>query len=101
LPRTVLHRFAKPKANFIRYDIAHQRVALQDASTTDPSAQGGVFGGSYNAATGEYHFIVTAYLQDLIRGKTVDYGTFLAPVDPTVQLWMTLAQLQVLPTGQL
>ena len=66
-----------------RYDIAHQRIALQDASTTDPRASG-TFGGSYNSATGEYHFIVTSYLQDLIRGKTVDYGTFLAPVDPTV-----------------
>jgi hypothetical protein len=66
-----------------KYDIAHQRIALQDASSTDPRA-GGVFGGNYNSTTGEYHFIVTAYLQDLIRGKTVDYGTFLAPVDPTV-----------------
>jgi hypothetical protein len=64
------------------YDIAHQRINLQDASATDPRAS--VFGGNYNPATGEYHFIVTAYLMDLIRGKTIDYGTFLAPVDPTV-----------------
>jgi len=64
-----------------KYDIAHQRTTLQDASSTDPRASS--FGGAYNAATGEYHFIITAYLQDLLRGKTVDYGTFLAPVDPT------------------
>ncbi|MES2267863.1 MAG: DUF4270 family protein [Bacteroidota bacterium] len=65
-----------------KYDIAHQRVALQDASQTDPRAS--VFGGNYDATKGEYHFIVTAFLQDLITGKTVDYGTYLAPVDPTV-----------------
>ncbi|RYU89267.1 DUF4270 domain-containing protein [Mucilaginibacter terrigena] len=64
-----------------KYDIAHQRINLQDASTSDPRAS--VFGGQYDPATGEYHFIVTAYMQDLIRGKTVDYGTFLAPTDPT------------------
>ncbi|MBD1385477.1 DUF4270 domain-containing protein [Mucilaginibacter rigui] len=64
-----------------KYDIARQRTTLQDASSTDPRASN--FGGAYNAATGEYHFIITAYLQDLLRGKTVDYGTFLAPVNPT------------------
>lgn len=64
-----------------KYDIAHQRITLQDASSTDPRSSN--FGGAYNAATGEYHFIITAYLQDLLRGKTVDYGTFLAPVNPT------------------
>ncbi|MFD0766231.1 DUF4270 domain-containing protein [Mucilaginibacter lutimaris] len=65
-----------------KYDIAHQRITLQDASQTDPRAS--VFGGNYDAAKGEYHFIVTAFLQDLIAGKTVDYGTYLAPVDPTI-----------------
>jgi hypothetical protein len=69
------------RLSLYRYDIARQRVVLQDASTTDPRASN--FGGDYNAATGEYHFIITAYLQDLLRGKTVDYGTFIAPVDPT------------------
>jgi hypothetical protein len=64
-----------------KYDIARQRVVLQDASTTDPRATS--FGGAYIASTGEYHFIITAYLQDLLRGKTIDYGTFLAPADPT------------------
>jgi hypothetical protein len=64
-----------------KYDIAHQRIVLQDASTTDPRATG--FGGDYNASTGEYHFIITAYLQDLLRGKTIDYGTYIGPVNPT------------------
>jgi hypothetical protein len=70
------------RLSLYKYDIAHQRTTLQDASTTDPRASASL--GGYNAATGEYHFIVTAYLQDLLRGKTVDYGTFLAPADPTI-----------------
>jgi hypothetical protein len=69
------------RLNLYRYDIAGQRVAVQDASTTDPRSTN--FGGGYNATTGEYHFIVTAYLQDLLRGKSVDYGTYIGPVDPT------------------
>ncbi|MEB0262031.1 MULTISPECIES: DUF4270 family protein [unclassified Mucilaginibacter] len=72
-----------------KYDIAHQRVTLQDASTTDPRAS--VFGGNYNATKGEYHFIVTAFLQDLIAGKTIDYGTYLAPVDPTVTTGISIS----------
>ena len=59
-----------------KYDIAKQRVQLQDASPADP--RGTVFGGYYSAANGEYHFIVTSFIQDLYRGKTVDYGTYLA-----------------------
>ena len=65
-----------------KYDIAHQRVPLQDVLPTDPRSST-TLGGGYDAATGEYHFIVTAYLQDLLRGKTVDYGTFIAPINPT------------------
>ncbi|TSD64793.1 DUF4270 domain-containing protein [Inquilinus sp. KBS0705] len=65
-----------------KYDIAKQRVQVQDASSTDPRA--GVFGGYYVPSKGEYHFIVTAFIQDLYRGKTVDYGTFLAATAPTV-----------------
>jgi hypothetical protein len=70
------------RLSLYKYDIAHQRTTLQDASTTDPRASAAL--GGYNATTGEYHFIVTAYLQDLLRGKAVDYGTYLAPTDPTI-----------------
>jgi hypothetical protein len=65
-----------------RLDLARQRVPLQDVTTTDPRASGVNNIGVYNPANGEYHFLVTAYLQDLLRGKSVDYGTYLAPVDP-------------------
>lgn len=70
-----------PRLTMYRYDLARQRVLLQDASSTDARASG-VFGGDYSTSTGEYHFIVTAFLQDLINGKSTDYGTFIAPVSP-------------------
>lgn len=85
------------KLTLYQLDIAKQRIRLQDATTTDPRGQNGpsFFGGYYNPTTGEYHFTVTGYLQDLIQGKTVDNGTYLAPVDPTVGTAVDIA-----PTAQ-
>ncbi|HEK19741.1 MAG: hypothetical protein C0154_07515 [Mucilaginibacter sp.] len=80
-PGTSVPFAPNPRLTMYRYDLARQRVLLQDASGADPRSSG-VFGGNYDATTGEYHFIVTAFLQDLINGKTTDYGTFIAPVSP-------------------
>ncbi|RZK13668.1 MAG: DUF4270 domain-containing protein, partial [Flavobacterium sp.] len=72
-----------PRLSLYRYDIAENRVNLPDnnaGSTTtpgDPRNQG-AFGGYFNAVTRQYVFVVTAYVQDLLDGKTKDYGTFLA-----------------------
>ncbi|MBL4675519.1 MAG: DUF4270 domain-containing protein [Mucilaginibacter sp.] len=65
-----------------RLDLARQRIQLQDASTAD-IRNAGRFGGEYNPADGTYHFYVTAYLQDLISGKSIDYGTYLAASGPS------------------
>ncbi|MDB5062986.1 MAG: hypothetical protein JWP67_2829 [Mucilaginibacter sp.] len=85
-PGTTIPYRAAPRLTMYQLDIAKQRVPIQDASVSDPRGANGVntFGGFYNSATGEYHFTVTGYIQDLITGKTVDYGTFIAPVNPTV-----------------
>jgi hypothetical protein len=74
----------QPKLTMYRYDIAHQLSELEDANTSDHRSQGvGVFGGFYSPSFNSYHFIITAYVQDLMNGTTVDYGTYLAPVDTT------------------
>ncbi len=74
----------QPKLTMYRYDIAHQPIELQDAAPGDPRSLGlNAFGGFYNTTSNNYHFLVTAYIQDLMYGKTVDYGTFIAPVDNT------------------
>jgi hypothetical protein len=73
-----------PKITMYQLDLAHQRNIIQDASTNDPRAAGApVFGGFYNPRKKEYHFAITAYLQDLLLKKTVDYGTYIAPIDST------------------
>jgi len=71
-----------PKISLYKQDIAHQRVLLQDATPSDSRSQGvGSFGGFYSSKANQYHFIITAFLQDLLLKKTVDYGTFIAPID--------------------
>lgn len=73
-----------PKISLYTLDIALQPKLVQDASPSDPRYGGvTVFGGFYAPYTKSYHFILTAFLQDLLSGKTVDYGTFIAPVDVT------------------
>lgn len=67
-----------------RYDIAHQRVSVEDASTADPRHyDNATFGGVYNGTTQQYHFLITSYIQDLVNGNTIDYGTFIGPIDGT------------------
>ena len=63
-----------------RYDIGGQRVHIPDVEALLPQSRVvPAFVGKYNAEKKHYSFIVTRYLQDLLDGKTVDYGTFLAP----------------------
>ncbi len=52
--------------------------------TADPRSGGvAVFGGFYIPTQNEYHFLLTAYLQDLLLAKTVDYGTYIGAIDNT------------------
>jgi len=71
-----------PKISMYQLDLARQRILLQDANPNDPRSGGvRVFGGFYNSSNNSYHFIVTAYLQDLLDGRTVNYGTYIGPID--------------------
>jgi hypothetical protein len=75
-----------PKITMYTLDLAGRPKELQDASTSDPRTQSvAAFGGNliYNPQynTNNYHFIITAFLQDLLYQKTKDYGTFIAPAD--------------------
>jgi hypothetical protein len=84
IPGTGIPYSPEPKLTMYRLDLAHQRAEIEDATTTDPRSGGvGVFGGFYNPTQKEYHFIITAYLQDLLLNKTVDYGTYIGAIDTT------------------
>jgi hypothetical protein len=61
---------------FYRLDLAKQRINIQDNTQTDPRATAS-YGGFYNPEKKEYHFLVTAYVQDMMRGKVTDYGAYL------------------------
>ncbi|MBD1393756.1 DUF4270 family protein [Mucilaginibacter glaciei] len=80
-------------------DLAKQRIRIPDASTADARGQnaGQTFGGYYNSATGEYHFTVTGFIQDLISGKITDNGTYIAPVNPVSS---TTSGIDIAPTAQ-
>jgi hypothetical protein len=90
-PGSIIPFRPQPKLTMYKYNLAHQPTLLEDAGATDPNTgaidarSGGlsVFGGFYNSSLKSYHFIVTAYIQDLMSGNSVDYGTYLAPVDTT------------------
>jgi len=67
-----------------RWDIAHQRSLVPDAYTADPRYLSvGSFGGFFDNYHQSYSFIITGYVDDLLRGKTTNYGTFIAPADTT------------------
>jgi hypothetical protein len=64
-----------------QYDIAGQRALIPDQNSADFRFTGN-FGTGYNIGTKNYSFIVTGLIQDLIDGKTVDNGIYLAPAPP-------------------
>jgi len=70
-----------PKITMYRLDLAHQRTLIEDASGDPRSGGVSTFGGFYDPTQREYHFLLTAYLQDLLFGYSVDYGTYIGPID--------------------
>ncbi len=89
-PGTYLPPFVpQPQLTMYRLDIAKQRQQLPDANGTSQSASDprffstAVFGGYFLPTPKEYHFVITGYLQDLLRGRLTDYGTYIATIDTT------------------
>jgi hypothetical protein len=79
---------AAQRLSLYRYDIAGQRANVPDNDNSiqgvyngDPRALGSevLFGGYFDSVNKRYIFTITSYIQDLLDGKTEDYGTFLAP----------------------
>lgn len=72
-----------PLLKVYRWDIANRPQLLPDESQNDPRNIGeGYIGGVYNTTSKNYIFNVTAYIQDLLSGKT-DYGTFISTISYT------------------
>ncbi len=76
---------AAPRLALYKFDIAGQRSNLPDNDVGDgytyagdPRANSASFGGYFDSTKKRYVFAVTAYIQDLLDGKTEDYGTYLS-----------------------
>lgn len=83
-----------PKLGIYRWDIAHTPILIQDQAQGDPRYfDSATTAGFYIKQEQNYHFLITGYIQDLIRGVTKDFGTFIAPIVPT-------NAVSVLPTAQ-
>jgi len=92
LPGSDLPPFtAQPLLTFYMLDITRQRALVPDANavytTNGPSPLdarffgAAAFGGNYISNKREYHFTLTGYIQDLLRGKIKDYGAYIGVAD--------------------
>jgi hypothetical protein len=73
-----------PRLTLYRNDIAQQRQLIPDAYAGDLHyISVGSFGGFYDNYHKSYHYVITGYIEDLMRGTMLDYGTFIAPADTT------------------
>jgi hypothetical protein len=74
-----------PRLMLYRTDIAAQKQPMPDMSPNDIRSIGmDLFGGRFNSKTNTYSFVLTAYIQDLLIGKSKQYATYLAVVDQNV-----------------
>ncbi len=89
----------QPKLGIYRNDIASQPLPLPDGTAnTTYFLSSGIFDGYYSATLQSYHFIITGYMQSLLRGTLVDYGTYISAVDTTNK--STTTSPDYLPSAQ-
>jgi hypothetical protein len=82
-PGTYIPYQPLPKITMYQLDLANQPSLIQDASSDARSGGSSVFGGFYNPNLNNYHFILTAFFQDMVFGSKPVYATYIAPVDTT------------------
>lgn len=74
----------KPASRLIMYrnDIANQKQFIPDFSTNQSVSLTDIdFGGFYDSKNKRYKFLITTYIQDILKGKIKQYDTFVAPVN--------------------
>ncbi|WP_462267123.1 DUF4270 family protein [Mucilaginibacter sp.] len=94
-PGSFVSYVPQPKLSLYRNNIARQPVILPDAGGSNYYLGVGVFNGFYSSNLQSYHFVITGYLQQLLRGTAIDYGTYLVAVDTTNK-----TSVDYLPTAQ-
>lgn len=74
----------KPASRLIMYrnDIANQKQFIPDFSTDQSVSLTDLeFGGFFDPTNKRYKFLITTYIQDILKGKIKQYDTFIAPVE--------------------
>jgi hypothetical protein len=72
------------RLSVFRWDIAERPQYIPDENPRDPRNLGsGYIGGYYNSVNKTYVFNFTGYIQDLLNGRTKNYGTFITTSDFT------------------
>lgn len=74
------------RLNMYKYDLANQRTVIL---TDQRYLSDVIFGGFYSTVKKNYNFTITPYIEDLMRGKIVDNGTFIGATDPGSQSTIT------------
>lgn len=71
-----------PRLLMYRTDIANQRQFIPDFGIDAAFSMADLeFGGFYDATKKRYKFVITTYIQDILKGKLKQYNTYLAPVN--------------------
>jgi hypothetical protein len=71
-----------PRLRLYKWDIANRPVYLADESPYDSRNFGiNLIDGNYNVGQKQYVFNITNHVQDLLVGRTKDYGTFLTTTE--------------------
>lgn len=71
-----------PRLRLYKWDIANRPVFLADESPFDSRNFGlNLIAGNYNTGQKQYVFNITNHIQDLLVGRTKDYGTFLSTTE--------------------
>ena len=84
-----------PKISMYKLDLAGQPIVLQDAGSDVRSGGVSVFGGFYAPNKQNYHFIITAFIQDLLYKKALNSPTYIRAIDTT-----NTTSVDILPTPQ-
>ena len=72
-----------PKITIYKYDIAKQRTYVEDSAPNDPRSFGSGAGGYFSIASKSYHFLLSAYIQDLMRGVSTNNTVYIGAANPT------------------
>ncbi|RCH55627.1 hypothetical protein DJ568_06995 [Mucilaginibacter hurinus] len=81
-PGSIIPYAPLPNLMMYKFDLAKQRTFIEDMTGSYSALFGGRLG---LPVKNEYRFLLTNYIQNLVLGKTKDYGTFIGAANESAQ----------------